>query len=533
MVAKIIPYWPAAGSAVLMVAAFPDVDLGFLAWVGLVPLLAAVADRSGRQSFGIGLLFGMLFLGMLFRWVVFMPGMRPLHCLLLALVYGSGYGLFGWTCNRLSRRRGDLAAMAAAPFVWVALEYLRANCGFLALPLGLVAHSQHRYPVVIQGVSIFGTYGLGFLIVSVNAVLAGWARTVFLRTNGAPRRPKRELAAASAVCSFLVAANAIYGLTVPDRPPPEKGTTIALIQGNIPQGRKWDHRFSGEIMDTYERLTVAASQQKPALIVWPETATPGAVDEDPALGRRLNRIAAAAGTYLLTGSARYAKFDGPQEEGPALTNLAVLIGPGSSSGTRQHYAKMRLFPFTEYVPLKDLIPWQALGVPAAAPYHRGSRFTVFETDDFRFGVTICWESLFPEISRQLVRRGATMLVNITNEARFGAGPAPYQLSVPAVFRAVENRVWVARCANTGPSVIIDPNGRTAARLGDDVGGDIFTRGVVSAPVAPRFSNSLFTRWGDSAAWLALAATAGWMLSLLPQYRKNKKDKASSTARMIR
>jgi apolipoprotein N-acyltransferase len=119
-------------------------------------------------------------------------------------------------------------------------------------------------------------------------------------------------------------------------------------------------------------------------------------------------------------------------------------------------------------------------------------------------VTICWENLFSDLVRQFVKRGAQFIVNITNEAWFGETAAPYQFLSMSVFRAVENRVYVVRCANTGISCFIDPCGRVVDRVKDENGRDIFVRGIVTGSVIPLESNTIYTRYGDWLVWLSIA-----------------------------
>jgi apolipoprotein N-acyltransferase len=169
----------------------------------------------------------------------------------------------------------------------------------------------------------------------------------------------------------------------------------------------------------------------------------------------------------------------------------------------QRYDKIRLFPFGEYLPFKKTIAWALINVRESGNYIPGKEFTVFELPTLRFGVTICWENIFPDLFRQFVRRGAQFMVNITNEARFGKTAAPYQLASISVFRAVENRVFVIRCANTGVSCIIDPYGRIVDRVKDQQGQDIFIRGVISGWVIPLESKTIYTRCGDGFVWVAI------------------------------
>jgi len=141
-------------------------------------------------------------------------------------------------------------------------------------------------------------------------------------------------------------------------------------------------------------------------------------------------------------------------------------------------------PFGEYLPHEDVIPWSWIKAGAIGNYLPGTEYTVFQLPEGRLSVTICWENLFSNLVRQFVKRGAQFIVNITNEAWFGETAAPYQFLSMSVFRAVENRVYVVRCANTGISCFIDPCGRVVDRVKDENGRDIFVRGIVTGSVIP-------------------------------------------------
>ena len=144
----------------------------------------------------------------------------------------------------------------------------------------------------------------------------------------------------------------------------------------------------------------------------------------------------------------------------------------------------------------------------------GKVFTIFETPDFRFGATICWESTFPDLVRQFVKKGAQFIVNMTNEAWFGDTEAPYQFLSSTVFRAVENRVYVVRCGNTGISCFIDPYGRIVDRVKDVNGKDVFVRGVLTGSVIPLDSKTFYTQHGDWLVWLSLICSGVFLLTAL-------------------
>ena len=160
-------------------------------------------------------------------------------------------------------------------------------------------------------------------------------------------------------------------------------------------------------------------------------------------------------------------------------------------------------------------------------YIPGTEYKLFEMDGERFATTICWENLFPDLVRQFVKKGARFIVNITNEAWFGETAAPEQFLSMNVFRAVENGVYVVRCANTGISCFIDPCGRVVDRVKNEEGKDVFVSGFLTGEVVPLSPNTFYTRYGDWFPWLCIIVSAGFILAaIFPKREKN-------TAAMIR
>ena len=153
-----------------------------------------------------------------------------------------------------------------------------------------------------------------------------------------------------------------------------------------------------------------------------------------------------------------------------------------------------------------MVPWQWIHVSSLSEYVPGMQYTIFRVASHRFGVTICWENIFPNFMKQFVKKGAQFVINITNEARFGKTAAPYQLAAISVFRAVENGIFIIRCANTGVSCIIDPHGRIVKRLQDENGQDLFVRGILNGTIIPTESKTFYTRNGDLVPILAIAVS---------------------------
>ncbi len=506
-------------SSFLLVLSFQNFGLGILAWVGLLPLFISIHGRRLIEAFCLSLACGIfLFLG-ISHWIFEVRGYTFIHHSILMLYLGVYFAVFGLVFSFISTRWGVTPALFAAPAIWVSLECLRSNLSFLALPWELLAHSQHSYPSVIQIASLSGAYSISFLIVLVNSALAGMTLS-FLhqlkKTNQAlsnlpSRRGKWALAIIAG--SFIV-FTLFYGHAVISQPIIGKEIKVAAVQGNIEQGKKWDPRYAREIMDTYSELTQEALKYQPDLVIWPETATPGSISLHPELYVETEDIARKAATFLLLGSAQHEKFEGKASVKFKYFNSAYLIHPGPGITKIQRYDKIRLFPFGEYLPYKEIIPWSLIGVSDSDNYVAGREFTVFTLTPFRFGVTICWENVFPDLFRHFVSNGAQFMINITNEARFGKTIAPYQLVSISVFRAVENRIFVIRCANTGVSCIINPYGQIVDRVRDGKGEDTFVRGVMNGRITPLDSKTIYNRYGDWFVWMAITISVVFLLSAI-------------------
>jgi apolipoprotein N-acyltransferase len=169
------------------------------------------------------------------------------------------------------------------------------------------------------------------------------------------------------------------------------------------------------------------------------------------------------------------------------------------------YDKRHLVPFGEYVPLKSLLAFvEVLGGGAIGELRSGREATIFSTPLGRLAVVICYEAIFPAEVRDFFLAGADVLVNITNDAWFGRSAAPVQDLAMAAFRAVENRAYLIRAANTGISAIVAPDGRIVEASG------LFTRETVSGTIAPRVGPSVYTRYGDVFAWATVAVALAVM-----------------------
>lgn len=488
----------------LLTLSFPAFDLGWLAWISLVPFLVSISGKKPHYAFFLSYICGLAFFLGIGNWLFHIHGYRLVHHAIWGTYLAIYFGSFGLAFSFISKRWGVVPSLVASPFLWVALEYIRSNMGFMAFPWGLLSHSQYQHPRIIQVASLAGNYGVSFLVGWVNAAFAA---VILLYPLPSPSKYSARHASVLVVIGGVLISSALwYGHGIVSKPVIGKEIKVSVVQGNIDQKKKWQPQYADPIMQTYVDLTREASRDRPDLIVWPEAATPRSITLDGRLYGQVRNIASETGTFLLLGSTHQDKIRARGQIRFKYANSAFLISPDGKDKDKR-YDKIILLPFGEYLPMKEKIPWSWIQIPDPGSYFSGQEFTVFENSGCRFAVTICWETIFPDLVRRFVDGGAQFLVNITNEAWFGKSAAPYQFLSMNVFRAVENRVYVVRCGNTGISCFIDPCGRIVDRVKNQAGQDIFVQGVLTRTILAMESKTIYTQYGDWFAWLCILASA--------------------------
>ncbi|RPJ17297.1 MAG: apolipoprotein N-acyltransferase [Desulfobacteraceae bacterium] len=491
-------------SGLLLTGSFPQTNLSWLAWFALVPLLIAIKDLEFKDGFKTGLLTGLVHNISLLYWLSYtmetyghLPIYLAVPILFLFSFYLSLYTAF--FCGALTRISSKpLLLFIAIPALWVSLEYIRSFL-FTGFPWELMAYSQYNSLRVIQISDILGSYGVSFLLVLSNsAVFIG-----FLYLTKSNWRGKKVSAFnfLSSAFIFLFALTFIwfYGKirmeTVDKAVADSNKIKVSVVQGNIEQSEKWDPALQYSATKKYLDLSGSAAFEKPDLIVWPETAAPFYFLYDAGLTEMVERGIVETGTNFLIGSPSFMRADGNIE----YYNSAYLIGPdGKVSGK---YDKVHLVPFGEYVPFKKWLPFLGKIVEHVGDFCPGKQGKIINLNGQSLGVLICYELIFPYLSRAEVKNGADFLVNITNDAWYGKTSAPYQHFSMAAFRAVENRRALVRAANTGISGFIDPSGRIAAST------SIFENAVMTRDIQVLKEITFYTRFGDLFAYICLAAAA--------------------------
>jgi apolipoprotein N-acyltransferase len=405
------------------------------------------------------------------------------------------------------------------PLIWVALEYIRSFI-FSGFPWELLGYSQYNRLQLIQISDILGVYGLSALIAFVNGAVF-ITLLYFVKRRWQQTDIPKKLAAGSMMAVILtVALTWSYGhwrlKAIDSLITAAPKTRISVIQGNIDQAVKWDPAFQLETIEKYNQLSASVSKQQPDLIVWPESATPFYFLYDVAPSKMVIEGIRQSGTDYLIGSPSFLRTDGVVQ----YYNSAYLIIPEKK--TMGKYDKTHLVPFGEYVPFKEWLPFLGKIVAQVGDFRAGKVGNTLPWRQEQLGVQICYEIIFPGLSRAMAKNDASILINITNDAWFGKTSGPYQHFSMTVFRAVENRRSLARSANTGISGFIDPAGRILAST------DLLQDAVATQMVPMLKERSIYTQIGDLFARVCLALVL--LIMLVEIVRRKTRNKYSITKR---
>ncbi len=498
-------------SALLLFLAFPPAGLFPLVFVCLVPWLVYLRGAGAFKAAAASYIAGFITIATTCYWlgVVTLAGLFA-----AAFIGGFYYAAFGALVATFKGRPLWRALFAAALFA--GLEFLRSRLFWLAFPWALLPHTLYRVPHFLQSASIVGTFGTSFLIAAVNSFLA---ETIM----GEERKPS---AVALCVAFLLLVFPAVW---MPKEAPSKGGFKVLVVQGNIPQSVKElaleEARGllevvadkSVKVMDDHIRLTEEALRQdRPNLIVWPETMVPGALLLQPNRYARLCLCVRRWGAPLLLGSEHRHRC--------LPYNSALLLDPHNCL-VRKRYDKMVLVPVGEYIPAQSLLPFFVYLVLQMMPYEpediqAGDKMTLFEVDGRRIYVPICFELSFDDLVREALDKGADLVVNISNDAWF-EDSAELDLAVAqGVLRAIEFRVPVIRCVNAGISCYISPSGRFKL-LADKEGCTKQIEGVMWVEPEKMGGTTLARFLAEPAGWvLLIAPLVAWVLSFMRRCRKD-------------
>ncbi len=382
--------------------------------------------------------------------------------MLLSVYNGSYLAVFAHVYRKA---RNTPAGSILLALFFTTLEFVRSKL-ITGFPWGGPGVFVERPIEILQTASILGAVGCTFPVVLSNLLLEGWIRK---------KSPKYVVL--GCLIPALMFSWGYLRIKSIGNTKTHKTLKIALCQPNIDQGVKWNRSYFKNTLGLLDRLVEKSKGSD--FVVLPETSIPGFVSGKTYLGAFLEGLSKRTGTFLGAG-ALYRDKKGK------IFNSFFLVSP--KKGMVGRYDKIHLVPFGEFMPLSSKLQFlKKLGV--SGNFSPGKEQKLFLVKGYKFGVLICFESIFPEISRKYVENGADFILNITNDGWFGNSPGPYQHFAFSRFRAVEEGVYFVRCANTGISGFISPSGEVIKDLG------IGKRGTLTMDIPNVKLNTFYRRWG--------------------------------------
>ncbi len=489
------------------------------AWFGLVPLLWAILSpatvehqRPFRRAFLLSYLCGVLWYMGNCYWIRDtmmhygdMPAAAPILLLIaFSLVLGLYFGIFGLGVMLVRRATGkESLALIAAPFLWVALELAAAR--ITSVPWDQLGYSQVDNAVISQLAPWTGVYGISFVLVAVNALIAHG-----MTGEGSYRRWTWSAVGLLLITGF---AGIVYQPAKPATP-----ASAVLVQPNLDVGGDNDWLNPSDWKQHIAGLKLLASEQcksyiagipqtgapngeiicppyptHPDLVVWPEAPAFSFQEADSRFRDAMSSIAQDDKAPLIVGG--YGMDRSESESGWNDYNSAMIFASDGHSLGR--YDKIHLVPFGEYIPFQQYLTFAHKLTGRVSSFSRGTDRKTFRLNGHRYGVFICYEAVFADEVRHFAELGAEVLVNISDDGWYGDTSAPWQHLNMARMRAIENRRWLLRCTNNGVTAVIDPYGRVRQ--------SIPRHQVDALPAQYGFRDDVtfYANHGDVFAWLCV------------------------------
>ena len=455
--------------------AFHPLGLGFLAWGSFVPLIHVFNISHFKKNIIYGYVFGLSFNLIAFYWIGANSGadlITVLGSLFAAVFYlASFWAGAGFLFSLISKEDQCITGNMFFPFIVVTIEYVR-SFGALGFPWSNLALTQSKYIYFIQFIEVTGTYGVSFFIIGFNIILYNVIQKKISLSKG---------------LSFILLV--LIGLSIAGKgrilslPKSNQDIKVAVVQPNVNPNTKWQNKK--EIIALMDSLHQESIKLKPELIVFPETALPSYLVRDNRTRGALQSTVNSSDIPLLTGTI-HTSFENKSRY---YYNSSMLIIPQKKY---ELYSKIHLVPFAEYDLLPSIFhPLTKLNINIdRGNFKSGNNYKVFKHENLIFSNLICYESSIPKISRTFVSKGAEFLIIQANDGWLGSSFGPYQHFELARLRAIENRISIVRCANTGISGIINIDGSVKMKV------KLNEEKIIFDSISSNKNGSFYTKYGD-------------------------------------
>lgn len=497
----------AAISAILLILAFPNFDFWFLAWFALVPLFFAIEreKQSWRKSFFTGWIFGTIFFFGTCWWLTFalityakIPALIAyLLMFFVSLTSGVFPAIFGAIFSILLKRFGSYAILSA-PFLWTFTEFLRY--WLTGNNWNAIGYSQAFSPQqdITSTAKLGGILLVGFLVVTISSFYT------YCLSKNKSNWFNLTIAVFIIISGFILAVRDNY------KPEPSLNgeVTIVAVQPNVPMSGLNYEKYQ-QLLERHVELAENALKQRATnngqrtIIIFPESPMIFQYGRDRELQEYLKNFAVRNNASVLFNSAEMT------ENGNRAFNSAVMINERGEKTAQ--YDKIYLLPFGEYIPFPEPIASQ---MPAfVGNFEFGNEYDLLNFGDAKAGVMICFESHFSSLSREYAKRGADVLIEMTNDGYLGNTPVLRQHLANSIFRAVETNRPLLRVTNVGITAYINERGEVLDTA------EVYTEATRVWTVAKSDgSQTIYVKYGDWFAWLCLIVS---LALLFLSFRKRK------------
>ena len=480
-------------SSLLMGVAQQPLGLGYLAWFSLIPFIHVLVSINNYKHLIIfSFMWGFLYSISTVFWLAFNIGISDvaafISMILTVLILCTNTILISLVWFRINfKEKYDLLLL---PIIWVSIEYVRSY-GILGFPWIDIANTQTDFLYLIQNAEFVGIYGISFWVISINVL-------IYKSINSINYKKNLIFLLITITLPFVSGYYLFNRIQLS-----ELNNKITIIQPNINLINKRDYSKRLENLKSLIQVSKKHIDDGSSLILWPESALPyNNVQEPKTLNYIINNLLIGTDVHLLTGNVIY--------DNDGHYNSSVLI---NKNGIQEIYNKQQLVPVAEYVPMSDWFPSLKNFNLGQANFSKGREDVLFEVNGEKFSSLICFESTFPEINRRHANKGADFFTYLVNDGWYTTPPEPQQHMKQSVFRAIENRKSVLRCANTGISAIINPKGEILESL------SLNESGIITSFIKKSNKGTFYTKYGNVFAIIMLIIVC---VSFLKTFIKNEK-----------
>ena len=469
--------------------------VGFIAWFCLVPFIHVLLSLHYYKNIVFySFIWGFFYSISTVFWLAFNIGTSQIFAfismILTVLILSTNTIIIGIVWHRISKKNKRHSLLLFS-FIWVCIEYLRSY-GILGFPWISLANTQTDYLFLIQNAEFFGIYGISLWVVLVNVLIYKIIK-------------ESDYKKGFLTLAFIMVFPWMSGYYLYNRVELyESNNKVSIIQPNINLINKRDYSKRFENLNNLIETSKRYINNGSSLIIWPESALPyNNIQEPQTLNLIRDNLLKGSNSYLLTGNIIYDKN--------GHYNSSVLI---NNDGIKDIYNKQQLVPVGEYVPMSDCFPILKSFNLGQANFSKGKQDVLFEINNDKFSSLICFESTFPEINRRHASKGASFFTYLVNDGWYITPPEPQQHMRQSIFRAIENRKSVLRCANTGISAIIDPKGEVLEYI------PLNQRGVITSFIKKTNKSTFYTNYGNVFVVIMLIIVGMFFLRTFTRYEKN-------------